>query len=227
MAITKISDEQLNSEKRFHQNLDDIPGKSADDMKEFMDYVPRQVIIPKINEIADEVNKVLFDSESASQYAYTMSQTDELLGKKADKDELIPINESLATKVDAEFVEQKIIENKPADYIVEQGTSGIWKYEKWNSGKFVCYGLTTALVFTPHAIGSAYYSDAFQIEFPQGVFKDAPDYVGLTPVKSGGLYSVVAQGISKDSVGALIMTPYTDQTNTTLEIRVYAVGSWK
>lgn len=26
------------------------------------------------------------------------------------------------------------------DYIVEQGTSGIWTYEKWNSGKAVCWG---------------------------------------------------------------------------------------
>lgn len=27
-----------------------------------------------------------------------------------------------------------------ADYIVERGTSGIWTYEKWNSGKAVCWG---------------------------------------------------------------------------------------
>ena len=26
------------------------------------------------------------------------------------------------------------------DYIVEQGTSGRWTYEKWNSGKAVCWG---------------------------------------------------------------------------------------
>ena len=27
------------------------------------------------------------------------------------------------------------------DYIVEQGTSGRWTYEKWNSGKAVCWGI--------------------------------------------------------------------------------------
>lgn len=29
------------------------------------------------------------------------------------------------------------------DYIVEQGVSGIWNYEKWNSGKAVCRGTNT------------------------------------------------------------------------------------
>ena len=29
------------------------------------------------------------------------------------------------------------------DYIVEQGTSGRWTYEKWNSGKAVCWGIRT------------------------------------------------------------------------------------
>ena len=29
------------------------------------------------------------------------------------------------------------------DYIVEQGTSGIWTYEKWNSGKAACWGTRT------------------------------------------------------------------------------------
>lgn len=225
MAITKISDEQLNSEKRFHKNLDDIPGKSADGMKEFMDYVPRQVIIPKINEIADEVNKILPESEASSQYAYTIAQTDELLSKKADKDELTPINESLDTKVNAEFVEQKIIESKPVDYIVEQGTSGFWKYEKWNSGKFVCYGNNSYAFLSNNPSGSIYYSNATTIDFPSG-FNEAPSYVSVTAHRPVGLYSSVVQGVTKSGLVMLIYTPYAvDEYN--YNVSIYAVGRWK
>lgn len=32
----------------------------------------------------------------------------------------------------------------PADYIVEQGTSGIWTYRKWNSGIAECWGRYTS-----------------------------------------------------------------------------------
>lgn len=31
----------------------------------------------------------------------------------------------------------------PADYIIETGTSGIWSYEKWLSGKYVCRTIKT------------------------------------------------------------------------------------
>ena len=33
--------------------------------------------------------------------------------------------------------------NNTADYVVEQGTSGIWTYRKWNSGVAECWGKTS------------------------------------------------------------------------------------
>ena len=42
------------------------------------------------------------------------------------------------------------------DYIVEQGVSGIWTYEKWNSGKAKCRGSTT------------YVADNFSMAFGEG-----------------------------------------------------------
>ena len=43
-----------------------------------------------------------------------------------------------------------------ADYIVEQGTSGIWTYRKWNSGVAECWGYWTTTSTFLNAYGNAY-----------------------------------------------------------------------
>ena len=40
----------------FHSGQPDIPKKSASEMKEFFDVMPKKVLIPKLNEIIDELN---------------------------------------------------------------------------------------------------------------------------------------------------------------------------
>ena len=52
-------------------------------------------------------------------------------------------NGTLNCKVDVEVVCYKlngILPSKAVDYIVEQGTSGIWTHRKWNSGIAECWG---------------------------------------------------------------------------------------
>ena len=46
------------------------------------------------------------------------------------------IDAALALKADKSYVDART-----TDYIVEQGTSGIWAYRKWNSGKFDMCGI--------------------------------------------------------------------------------------
>lgn len=48
-----------------------------------------------------------------------------------------------------------------ADYIVEQGTSGIWTYRKWNSGIAECWGRTGIVVPT---------NGVYSVAFPTGLF---------------------------------------------------------
>ena len=45
------------------------------------------------------------------------------------------------------------------DYVVEQGTSGIWTYRKWNSGIAECWGIYTMASSCTLAWGSLYYSN--------------------------------------------------------------------
>lgn len=79
MSVEKINTAELETEKRFHVNQADVPGKSAQEMKEFMDYIPRQVIIPKVNELVDTANASALASD-----VYTKTETEEKLSKKAN-----------------------------------------------------------------------------------------------------------------------------------------------
>lgn len=83
MSLTKIDSELLENEGRFHTALEDVPQKNAQEMKEFMDYIPRQIVIPKINEMVDKVNGKSEKSES-----YTKNEIDIRLDKKAEKEKV-------------------------------------------------------------------------------------------------------------------------------------------
>ena len=45
------------------------------------------------------------------------------------------------------------------DYVVEQGTDGIWTYRKWNSGIAECWGTNTIYPITSRAYGSIYITN--------------------------------------------------------------------
>ena len=49
--------------------------------------------------------------------------------------------------------------NRMADFVVEQGTSGIWTYRKWNSGIAECWGTQRMLTATTSVWGALYASD--------------------------------------------------------------------
>ena len=56
------------------------------------------------------------------------------------------------------------------DYIVDQGTSGIWYYRKWNSGVAECWGTQTNVSGTFADWGNIYSYDIPSVSFPSGLF---------------------------------------------------------
>lgn len=65
-----------------------------------------------------------------------------------------------------------------ADYIVEQGTSGDWKYRKWNSGIAECFGYISLGSISVSAAGNVYRGTA-TVVLP-GIFNDIPSNVHIT-----------------------------------------------
>lgn len=64
------------------------------------------------------------------------------------------------------------------DYIVERGTdeTGVWEYEKWNSGKAVCWCVYSysGSIETSGAADGSYVSAPISINFPQNLFVATP-----------------------------------------------------
>lgn len=115
-----------------------------------------------------------------------------------------------------------------ADYVVEQGTSGIWTYEKWNSGIAKLWGTYTGTSVTPTAWGNIYASDTIpRIDYPFA-FTSAPQ-VQVTPryTGTGGGFWIYCVG-----VGYTTQTPFYGAargTNTAIVpcIDFYVIGRWK
>ena len=102
MSVTKIDDTELFNQNRFHVNQPDVPGKTAQEMKEFMDYVPRQVLIPKINELTDAVNaSAPSESVYKKEETYNKSEADGTFAKASDVYSKTETDSKLTQKADA------------------------------------------------------------------------------------------------------------------------------
>lgn len=62
--------------------------------------------------------------------------------------------------------------NMIADFVVEQGTSGIWTYRKWNSGIAECWGTDSVSVLCKNQSGSCWFTDDLTIALPTGLFTE-------------------------------------------------------
>ena len=114
-----------------------------------------------------------------------------------------------------------------ADYVVEQGTSGIWAYRKWNSGKAECWLESNLSITgsTPVAImnGSAYYSYAtFDLPF---TFKTRPRIVAEGNLGTGfGFVNVSSES------GSRSVTVYVTGNQNDALITIHSMivtGRWK
>ena len=87
-------------------------------------------------------------------------------------------------RVDGEEVLVGEIPQQAADYVVDygstsMGSNGTWYWEKWNSGKAVCWGTRNygrLAVTSTYSNTSGYYSSSFQQTFPSGLFNAAPSF---------------------------------------------------
>ena len=118
-----------------------------------------------------------------------------------------------------------------ADRIVEQGTSGDWIYEKWNSGVAKCYtSVSVKDVPITTAWGALYQSDLIKLPaFPSEVpFPSAPR-VFLQFSNIGGHTALIsgASNVSKTSSGEAYLFRPAAATLSNGAIVIEAIGKWK
>lgn len=142
-------------------------------------------------------------------------------------DEISEINTSLGTsgiKRLATFVKNIAYKlGLIADYVVEEGTSGIWTYEKWNSGILKCYGKEEKALTSASSAWQGGYSCGTQIV-------DVPFMVSGIYGNAVAQHSNVAYMANTAASGSkLYYLPLFDDPNITRNttIQYYVVGKWK
>lgn len=117
-----------------------------------------------------------------------------------------------------------------ADYVVEQGMSGIWTYRKWESGIVECWGaLSCSNIAVDSAWGGVYESTGQRLAFPDGVFAAAPDYCSIT--YGGGSEAALSIEIDSEPTASQTQRFYftrgSSATITSAKVQVHAIGRWK
>ena len=116
------------------------------------------------------------------------------------------------------------IQGKCIDFIVESGTSGIWKYRKWNSGLAECWGTHTQGLTTSRTWGPLYRGEAFDLAYPF-TFAEVPQEIyGFS-----SNVSAIALTYSQNNTTRTTTYNAVYYQNTTIEIHLnlYVRGRWK
>ncbi len=113
------------------------------------------------------------------------------------------------------------------DYIVEQGTDGIWTYRKWASGIAECWGNTILenVDCGKNHYSGFYYSDGVSIPFPTGLFIDNP-----TTMFDGGSQSYInfiRDFGSNQNNAYFLVAGLMDSSDATVRMKIQAKGRWK
>lgn len=129
--------------------------------------------------------------------------------------------------LDVKALLTKMLNAIKVDYIVEQGTSGIWAYRKWNSGIAECWGVDSRSRAMTTQYGTAYYADIPNIMFPSGLFVSAPSVTASRANTSGGATGLVTVSVGADASKVFGYAYSSTSLTTTVGISIHAKGKWK
>ena len=112
-----------------------------------------------------------------------------------------------------------------ADYIIEQGTSGIWTYRKWNSGIAECWGNETGISMNINtAYGNVYHGGRRSSpSFPFTINNPVPS-VNVTG--GGGTDFVGNVAYENDKILYYWINP-TSYSFSNGKAQYYVIGTWK
>jgi hypothetical protein len=117
----------------------------------------------------------------------------------------------------------------PMDYIEERGIDGFYHYEKWASGKAVCWGTTGAMSvkYSAELTESSRYKREI-IYFPSGLFVAAPTFVNVRSFSSvSELLEERLRSINASYVQFNAILHSAESTTIDVQFVVEAIGRWK
>ena len=113
-----------------------------------------------------------------------------------------------------------------SDWVVEQGTSGIWTYRKWNSGIAECWGTKEKSItgVSKTAPFSGYCYSFGSINYPSDLFNSTP--TGVVSCRTGDLYNVVSYSNVYGNNLSVELQSNASGTRTCYAY-IYLIGLWK
>ena len=117
-------------------------------------------------------------------------------------------------------------------YVMDQGTTGIWTYRKWNSGIAECWGKTAKTISTTTAWGNGgLYLDSggrTYADYPSGLFIDIPVCQFSAEGKSSSVIPMTAGELgTKTRTPQLQFVRGTSSSNMAVTVHWHALGRWK
>ena len=128
------------------------------------------------------------------------------------------------TKTDLKNILDEVLPSCAVDYVVEQGTSGDWKYRKWNSGKAEAWVNSSATIAISTASGSIYFGNT-SISIPSAI--------GFLTITHANIEYVGAEGtwtkLTSRSTSAISFSfaSSISRSSSARTICGYVVGTWK
>ena len=115
------------------------------------------------------------------------------------------------------------------DYVIEQGTSGDFRYRKWNSGisEAWYYKSLGQIALTEAKASGVWSNDTYQavdIQLPSGLFSAAPTATGN--VSSNGYTCFQVSTTTSTSIAYRIWAPYSSSP-TGCVVSIQLIGRWK
>lgn len=111
-----------------------------------------------------------------------------------------------------------------ADFIVAQGTSGIWTYRKWNSGIAECWGVQDATSASVTQFGNIYYFNT-EVKFPANLFIGSFNIQATVVSDNGGMYWACPYNYSTS--GSALRIVSADGEARTSSVWYSVKGKWK
>ena len=137
------------------------------------------------------------------------------IGKVSEKDEF-------EIAMDADFQAGiKLDGVSIVDHVVEEGTSGIWTYRKWSSGKLELWGAESKGTVSLTLYLGVYYA-SLSLTFPSILI--SVDHAFVTN-RSNGFTTGNISGLDAASVTYRLMSLTSNNPNVTLH--AYVIGKWK
>lgn len=186
------------------------------------DFTALQDAIRAVGEISTATNAANAAADRANEAADSVEG--DVTQLQTEMDAQVALTQVLQQWI-AELNQSKIDKSALVDYIVEEGTSGIWTYRKWNSGVAECWGRYRTTISMTSTGVSGINKGTATLTLPSGLFVGAPIVNGGVTQYYHNWCSIAAK--DKDNIDVAYFQTNTNGNNAERTFDVQANGRWK